>query len=200
MSFRKRSRSARGRSGVSLVETLVAIGVLSIAMGTLAQLVFSGLQASAAAERQVSGALLAQERMEDLLAHRADLPAWEKVASSQFPFDKEAELYGFERTQWEDYRWMWEITDVQGNQRLKRVNVKVQWRLPRAKEFRGRFDLFCLLAVPVHKGAGQEPAGGEVEGAQAPGEPTPADETGGVAPGGTDGPGAPVEGPEEVNG
>ena len=65
------------RRGQGLIETVVSIGILAIALALLTQLVVTGLEESARAQRQASSMLFAQEIMEEILAHRGDLAAWE---------------------------------------------------------------------------------------------------------------------------
>jgi Tfp pilus assembly protein PilV len=71
------------RRGISLVETLVAFAIIAVAMTVLGQLTFWALNESSFSRHRAEATLLAQERMEDLLAHRADLAAWETATKAR---------------------------------------------------------------------------------------------------------------------
>ena len=140
------------RRAVTLVETVVSIALLAVAMSLLAQLVMTGLEMSMMAQMRVSGMLYAQEKMEDILAHRDDLAAWEADARANFELDEETKLHTFPQQERESYRWTWRISDFQDARvlqtGLKEVIVTVHWRLPRRRSFTPRYDLRTLLAVP----------------------------------------------------
>ena len=84
------------RRGISLIETLVAFAILAVAMTVLAQLMSWAMHESVFSRRRAQATLLAQERMEDLLAHRADLAAWEAATKKDFVFDRKTEKYCFD--------------------------------------------------------------------------------------------------------
>jgi type II secretory pathway pseudopilin PulG len=141
------------RRAVTLVETIVSIALLGVAMSLLAQLVMTGLEMSMMAQMRVSGMLYAQEQMEDILARRDDLPAWEAHLRANFELDEETKLRKFPQKERESYQWTWlisEVPDAEVSDRvgLKEVVVTVHWRLPRRQSITPRYDLRTLLAVP----------------------------------------------------
>jgi len=159
-------RSSRSSRGVGLIETVVAIGILAVAMSLLARILVGSLEQSQMARQAAQGILLAQERMEDVLAHSADLATWESGAKDQFPFDQEANLYRFQEPERAAYRWDWSIQGMEGQPGLSLVAVGVMWKRPHQEKFGSKCELQSIVAVP-----GQAPAGTE------PSEPEPAETT-----------------------
>ena len=141
--------------GVTLIETLVAFVLVAVGIGVLGELTFWSLNESILSRRRAEAALLAQDRMEDLLAHRSDLGAWEASARSGYQFDRGLELYRFDRLQPEQkrpelapFRWSWKIEDMDGRPGMKKVLVQLYVLRPGMIGAGPAYDLWTLLALP----------------------------------------------------
>ena len=141
--------------GVSLIETLVAFTLVAIGISVLAQLTFWALNESILSRRRAEAALLAQERMEDLLAHRSDLAAWEAAAKSGFEFDRNLQLYRFDQIQPQQkrpelapFRWAWQIADMDGHPGTKKILVQLYVLRPGMIGAGPPRDLWTLVALP----------------------------------------------------
>ena len=160
----RRIRSPVSRRGISLVETLVAFAIVAVAMTVLGQLMSWAMHESAFARRRAEATLLAQERMEDLLAHRADLAAWEAAAKKRFEFDTKTEGYSFDEPgqphpELASFRWTWLIEDMADHPGLKKIGVQLRWLRTGVEGAGGRRDLWTTLVVPAkpHTTAAAEP-------------------------------------------
>jgi type II secretory pathway pseudopilin PulG len=141
------------RRGISLIETLVAFAIVAVAMTVLGQLMFWAMNESAFSRRRAEATLLAQERMEDLLAHRSDLAAWEEATKKRFAFDEKGEAYGFDepgrpRPDLSAFRWTWRIEDMKDHPGLKQVEIQLDWRRTGDMTAAGKRELWSTLAVP----------------------------------------------------
>jgi len=130
---RRRHRAA------SLVELLIALGILAIALNILGQLIFSSLKDSIRARRRAQAVLLAQYCMEDIIAHSDDLDGWEKRTGAAVGKGEETEdqagsvRYSLakkdpglvKKGRLESYTWNWDIRDAPGRSGLKQVTVRV---------------------------------------------------------------------------
>jgi len=147
--------------GVSLLETLVAFTLVAIGIGVLAQLTFWALNESILSRRRAEAALLAQERMEDLVAHRNDLAAWEAAAKSGFETDpvlkgnNDQTLYRFDqiqpkqkRPELQAFRWAWQIADMDGHPGTKKILVQLYVLRPGMIGAGPPRDLWTLVALP----------------------------------------------------
>jgi hypothetical protein len=140
------------RRGISLIETLIAFAIVAVAMTVLGQLMFWALNESAFSRRRAEATLLAQERMEDLIGHRADLAAWESAMKARF--DPKTEAYFFDepghpRPELYAFRWTWTIEDMKDHPGMKKVGVQLRWTRTGAEGSAGKRDLWTTLAVPV---------------------------------------------------
>jgi len=144
-----RGRPAPRHAAASLVEILVSISVLMAAMGILAQYLVMGLDESSRAHRRAAAYLFAQERLEEILAHRSDLESYLLQAEKRFPRDAEevAALHQFDPPR-ENYRWRWAVNPVEGRPRLREVLVRVYWYEPQGPPFREYAELRTYVAVP----------------------------------------------------
>lgn len=154
--------AAYERRGSTLVEVLAASAVLAVAMGFLAQFVVQGVVESSAAQMRARAVLMAQARMEELRANRADLQGWEDRMRRQCEFDADAELYHLPGGGHGNYRWEWAIEPAgEDNAGLRRATVRVRWRLPRpgraegAREFPRSCSLVSLV-MASEESTGQE--------------------------------------------
>jgi len=142
------------RRGISLVETLVAFAILAVAMTVLAQLMSWAMHESAFSRRRAEATLLAQERMEDLLAHRSDLAAWEAATKKEFVFDQKTEAYGFDEPgrphpELAAFRWTWLIEDMKDHPGLKKIGVQLRWLRSGVEGAGGKRELWTTLVVPA---------------------------------------------------
>jgi len=149
-----RIRPPISRRGISLVETLVAFAILAVAMTVLAQLMSWAMHESAFSRRRAEATLLAQSRMEDLLAHRSDLAAWEAAAKKSFVYDRKTELYGFDeldhpRPELAAFRWTWRIEDMKDHPGLKKIGVQLRWLRSGVEGAGGKRELWTTLVVPA---------------------------------------------------
>ena len=140
------------RRGISLIETLVAFAIVAVAMTVLGQLTFWALNESSFSRRRAEATLLAQERMEDLLAHRADLAAWEAATKKQFQFDPKTEAYCFDepgqpRPELHSFRWTWLIEDMKDHPGLKKIGVQLRWVRTGLESAAGKRELWTTVAV-----------------------------------------------------
>ena len=122
----RRIRPPVSRRGISLIETLVALAIIAVAMTVLGQIISWAMHESAFSRRRAEATLLSQERMEDLLAHRADLAAWEAAAKKRFEFDRRprdtASTSPASRIpSWHSFRWAWLIEDMKEHPGLKKI-------------------------------------------------------------------------------
>jgi type II secretory pathway pseudopilin PulG len=150
----RRIRPPVSRRGISLIETLVAFSIVAVAMTVLGQLTFWALNESSFSRRRAEATLLAQERMEDLLGHRADLSAWEAATKKRFEFDPKTEAYYFDepgqpRPELHSFRWTWQIEDMKDHPGLKKIEVQLRWMRTGAESATGRRELWTTLAVPL---------------------------------------------------
>lgn len=149
----RRIRPPVSRRGISLIETLVGFAILAVAMTVLGQLMFWAMHDSAFARRRAAATLLAQERMEDLLAHRADLAAWEAATKARFIYDRKTEAYrfdeaGHERPELSAFRWTWLIEDMKDHPGLKKIGVQLRWLRSGVEGAGGRRELWTTLVAP----------------------------------------------------
>ena len=145
-----RIRPHASRRGISLIETLVAFAILAVAMSVLGQLISWAMHESAFARRRAQATLLAQERLEDLLAHRDDLAAWEAATKKSFEFDPKTEAYLFERSRPElgSFRWTWLIEEMKDHPDLKKVRVQLRWLRTGVEGAGGGRELWTTVRVP----------------------------------------------------
>ncbi len=134
--------------GATLIEVVVALGLIVVALTIVGQLIFTAINESVMARRRAQGALLAQEMMEETIAHRNDLPAWEKKVDHEFARDKESSYYRFKQKELSPFRWWFDYRRVEGHDGVRKVIVKVYWRRPYGKTFTSNCELQTLLAIP----------------------------------------------------
>lgn len=159
-------RAAQKRRGTSLIEVLVSATILITATVILTQFALRSLDESALATRRAKAFLLAQDRMEEILAHRGDLDGFEIRARRDYVIDEEVTgvpLYHFTERPGDDYaayRWRWQINPVEGNPALRDITVWAHWKQPRTADFRMNTQLRTYVAVP--RGSGVAAATKEV--------------------------------------
>jgi len=142
----------RASLGLTLVETVVAVGLLIVALNILAQMMFHGIRETQAANRQAQAILLAQERMDDLFAHRGDLAAWDAAMKKQCKLDANSDSYYLPNPAMAPYRWNWQIGDREGSPGLKEATVRTYWRRPRSKVPWAKCEVWSLLSAPAKAG------------------------------------------------
>jgi type II secretory pathway pseudopilin PulG len=145
----RRIRPRVSRRGISLIETLVAFAILAIAMSVLGQLISWAMHESAFSRRRAQATLLAQERMEDLLAHRDDLAGWEAAMKAAYTFDPKLEGYFFNDPKLGSFRWNWLIEDMKDHPGLKKVRVQLRWQRTGVEGAGGTRELWTALHVPL---------------------------------------------------
>lgn len=145
--FPVRAAAAR-RRGFTLLETLAAIAILTVAMSMLAQLGFQSLSQSIMTRRRAEGVLLAQAKMEEVIRHRSDLGGWLKEAAKDEPLDPETNTRRFAGADHDVFRWSCEFSDVKGSPGMKEVLVRTYWPRRGSKEW-SRCELRTLLLAPA---------------------------------------------------
>ena len=151
--FGRRIRPVVSRRGITLVETLVAFAIVAVAMSVLGQLMSWAMHESAFSRRRAQATLLAQERLEDLLAHRDNLAAWEAATKKAFTFDPKTEAYSFDepgrsRPELGSFRWTWLIEDLKDHPGLKKIRVQLRWIRTGVEGAGGTRELWTTLRVP----------------------------------------------------
>lgn len=134
--------------GASLAETIIAIGIVVAAMNVLAQVFVAGLDASAEVRARATAALLAQEKLEEILAARDRLAEWEDAALETYEPAGPEGAARFARPGLERFQWSWRLWDLEGRPGMKEVAVQVWWRPPRADRWNPAPALRTFLAVP----------------------------------------------------
>ncbi len=150
----RRIRPPVSRRGISLIETLVAMAIIAVATTVLGQLMSWAMHESAFARRRAEATLLSQERMEDLLAHRADLAAWEAAAKKRFEFDTKTEGYRFDepgqpRPELDSFRWAWTIEEMKEHPGMRKIGIELRWLRTGMEGAGGKRNLWTLLVVPA---------------------------------------------------
>ncbi len=147
--------------GAVLAETLIAIALLAVASTSLLRLSVTGAQQSLNARQRSTAALLAQEKMEEIIRARDDLATWEEDAAARYPSDEHNRLR-FSPTDdnrqqaFDNFRWSWEITS--SSQHLQEVSVRVNWHpVGRRDGEMSHFELSTLLFSPAEAGSGGNP-------------------------------------------
>jgi len=116
--------------GATFIEAVVALGMLVIAMGMATSLSFRAIQDGGLVGRRASAALIAQERMEDLLAHAGELNSWAREVEKGFEVDatEQPGTYRFADADLGDFRWTWEVRAADNEPDLAEARVSVYWR------------------------------------------------------------------------
>ena len=142
------------RRGISLVETLVALAILSVATSLLVSFAAHSVQASFSAQRRAATMMMAADRIERIVLHRDNLAALKELWREDFK-GEEMGIWVFRgvdrRSEAENYDWTARIKDVKGRPGLKQVAVTVQFSRvaggePRVR-FRQKYETY--LAVPL---------------------------------------------------
>jgi hypothetical protein len=123
-------------------------------MSVLGQLISWAMHESAFSRRRAQATLLAQERMEDLLAHRDDLAGWEAAMKAAYTFDPKLEGYSFNEVdplhpRLGFFRWNWLIEDMKDHPGLKKVRVQLRWQRTGVEGAGGTRELWTTLRVPL---------------------------------------------------
>ena len=133
--------------GFTLLETLAAIAILAVILSILAQISFQALSESVMTRRRAQGVLLAQGKMEEVLASREDLDGWLKQAAKAYPLDPEIDTRRFAEPANGMFRWSCEILDVQNNPGMKEIVVRTYW-MRRDQVKWSKCELRTLLFAP----------------------------------------------------
>lgn len=147
------SRSTH-RRGAVLVETLVAMALLVVTMGFLVQFVTRSTTRSAMARARAKGALLAQEKMEEILS--APSPQqWAARAKGTYAVEGEAQRHVFPSEQLSDFRWDWEVVRSESHPDMHEVAIRVFWQFPGREEFGQQYELRTLVPQPSARETGE---------------------------------------------
>ena len=122
--------------------------MLGIGVSLLGQFMFQTVRDSRLANRQAQAMLLAQEKAEEILAHRANLAAWEARAAERYPVDPENDLHFIENQRLPEFRWRWEIKDVEDRPGMKQIMVRAFWRVGKGGRDWLRCEILTMAAVP----------------------------------------------------
>ncbi len=137
------------RRGAVLVESLVAVALLAVVMGWLVRFAATGMDESALAHRRTGAALLAQEKVEEMMRARGDMAEWLRRAEERYPVDEGGRHRLFAADQWEAFRWDWEFSPFGEHPGLDKVTVRVFEHAPRGREDRLLFELSMMLFSPA---------------------------------------------------
>lgn len=141
------------RRGISLVETLVALAILSVATSLLVSFAAHSVKASFSAQRRAATMVMAADRIEQIVLHRDNLAALKELWREEFK-GEEMGAWVFRDvaggSEAESYEWTARIKDVKGRPGLKHVAVAVQFsRVVGGQQrvrFRQKYETY--LAVP----------------------------------------------------
>jgi len=91
--------------------------------------------------------------MEEILAHRDDLSAWEAGARKRFAAGALENTHIFSRPGRSTFCWTWQIKALEDEPGLRDIVVRVWWRTPRRAVWVSNITLRTLLAVPTSSAA-----------------------------------------------
>ncbi len=124
----RRSGAVAGMQGVTLIETLIAVGMIGVAMSTLAHFMFRAYNNSRMTKRQAQAVLFAQEKMETILAHPGGPDAWEASVKDALEADETTSYYPFDEPGRAAFRWNFTITESEERPALREVHLHTYWR------------------------------------------------------------------------
>lgn len=139
-------RRSSGRA-FTLLEVLVALAILGIALFVMGKVLSQGVNESIMTRRRAQGVLLAQAKMEEVLAHRDDLTGWLSWADKTYPVDPETARRLFLDPKAARYRWTCDISDVADQPGMKEIVVRCYWPR-RGVEPWATCEFRTLLLVP----------------------------------------------------
>ncbi len=131
---------------------LVAIFILAIAINALAFVTFDSIAESAAAPARAQCSLLAQDRMEWMIANRNDLDGWEAKVKEQCEFDPETKRYRFADKKHAAYEWTYAFSEVEGYPGMQRVVITCWWQHPAYARQLAKCELETLLVESAAPG------------------------------------------------
>lgn len=143
------------RRGTTLIETVLATGLLLTSMTLLVQFAVQGATQTTTSHRQTQAALLAQQQMEELLAHRNDLTQWQNHVQENHPADRKADRRRFSEDKWNNHRWTYSLAPDGNHSNMTLATITVYWRLARNDAFNGEYQLSSLLACPPPRNPGE---------------------------------------------
>jgi len=112
--------------GLTLVETLLALAIVTLAVTFLVSLFPHGLKTAALSQEETLAAFLAQAKIEDLIsANYAEVPTQTTVESSLASVD--ADFISFSRTTMVSYV-DGNLNPYQSDLGLKKISVTVYWQ------------------------------------------------------------------------
>ena len=133
-------------AGSTLIEVLVALGILATCTTFFAQMLLRGIDESRQARERARAAMLAQDIMEEILAHRDNLAAWETRLAESYDFDKALGLYRYRPEDLRRFYWKWELRRPEKHPDMKEALVQVRWKAPGRRTLATRCELRMLLA------------------------------------------------------
>ncbi len=128
-----------------LLETLVAVAVFALAMNFLVRFAITGARDTARVQNKAVAALLAQEKMEEIIRARHDISAWMRNAEKKYPFDSDSDYRFFNSPGLDSFRWRWRFDVFDGDLGLYEVTVRVVWDLPGGSRRTNRVELAALM-------------------------------------------------------
>jgi prepilin-type N-terminal cleavage/methylation domain-containing protein len=134
------------RRGMTLIEVIVSLAILSVCVTFLAQLMLRGMDESRMARERARAVLLAQEHLEEILAHRDDLASWDKDLAERFDFDSERGMWQYRDKDLSRFFWKWEVRRPQEHEGMKEIAVQVRWKVPHRRTLATRCELRMLVA------------------------------------------------------
>lgn len=122
---------ARGDSGFTLLETLVAMTLFSIGILGLAQVQFAASRSAMSSRHASTAALLASDRLEECLA----TPSFAGITAANFPDEDYGDVAGGD-SRYEQFArnvTVQDSLDVAGRVALKTLTVRVTWETARGE-------------------------------------------------------------------
>ncbi len=155
-SFSRSLRFGRSRRGTGLVEMIGAFFLLSLGLVALSQVGMYGIHANATAAYRTGAALLAQEKMAEIMAARNDREYLARefalgASEEDSPWRTADPIRGRKLGTKLEYRSLFE--EAEDNAGLYTVTLEVQYNLAVRRSLMGTYRLVSMLSLPP-KGEG----------------------------------------------
>ncbi|MFW5915518.1 MAG: type IV pilus modification PilV family protein [Planctomycetota bacterium] len=134
------------RKDVTLIETVAAAGLLVVAMGFLVDFSLQGLRQVEVSSNGTRGALLAQGKMEEIIAIcDASSGTPRETLEESFPHHPGTNRRPFDDKELDNFEWSWDIREWDQSPNFHALTVTVYWRPGGRQEAEQDFELSCLV-------------------------------------------------------